>query len=254
MVLWRGRLAFDRRGMGKGEARRTGSILHAARTVASSCSFRSDRAGTRKSWPPHFTKERRHGHPRIFPSTLNMADDRLTRAPIPFGLMVLGGSSTILHGGLKETNTTLVGSMHTTALMTKRPQATLLFAPPFLTPFSYPDYRGLSQRPLNFPFILVDTPALHANLLFSFFYISLTPHQTRRRVRWLRPPRLRPSLFRPYLRKHLDSYLRYRRRTRRFRLSRGLYLCYLLRSYPILQTRGTDSLLVCLPHSRLVRV
>ena len=159
--------------MGKGEARRTGSILHVARTMASSCSPRSGRAGTRTSFPPRFTNERKHGHPRISPSTLNMADGSLARTPFPFGLVVLGGSSTIIHGRLKEKNTTLVGSMHTTAFLYMKtwPQATL--SPSFLTPFSYPDHRDPSQRPLNFPFILVDTSALRTNLLFSFFYISL---------------------------------------------------------------------------------
>ena len=59
--------------------------------------------------------------------------------------------------------------------MTNGPQATLLFVSLFSDPLSYPDHRDLSQRPLNFPFILVDTATLRTNFLFSFFLYFRPP-------------------------------------------------------------------------------
>ena len=59
--------------------------------------------------------------------------------------------------------------------MTNEPQATLLFVSLLSNPLSYPDHRDLSQRPLNFPFILVDTATPRTNFLFSFLYFFARP-------------------------------------------------------------------------------
>lgn len=90
---------------------------------------------------------------------------------------------------------------------------------------------------------------------FVLVILYFSAHRLRQGVRWPRPPPLRPTPLRIYLRRsHSDSYLRFRRKTRRFRRSRRLYLCYRLRSYPTFQTWGTDSPLVWLPPSRPFQV
>jgi len=169
--------------------------------------------------------------------------------------MALGGAPPQPHGDRKRQKSPRGFRTHDGPLVNGQ-RATLSFALSLFSPlFSYPGHRDHPQRPeFSFLFPKHDHPS-HQPFVLAFFYISLTtPHQTRRRVRWLRPPRLRPRL-RVYLKRlHSDSYLRYRRRTRRFRRSRGLYLCYPLQSYQSFQTWGTDSLLLWPPPSRLVPV
>ena len=60
--------------------------------------------------------------------------------------------------------------------MVNRPLTTLSFASLFLTPFSYPGYRDLSQRPLVSPFILLNTTTpSHQPFVLVFLYFSDHP-------------------------------------------------------------------------------
>jgi hypothetical protein len=129
--------------------------------------------------------------------------------------------------------------------------------PPFLSPSSFSPLihiRAVTVFLNGLEFLFYSpTHTTYHQLLFLLFF-SDRHHQTRRRVRWPRP-QLRPRPPRAYFKRpRLDSYLRSRRRTRRIRRSRRLYLCYNPRFYPNFQSWVTDSLRVWLLLSRLVRV
>jgi hypothetical protein len=124
--------------IGKG-ARCAGLILYAVRIIiVVSVRFpRSGRAVMRPSCPPRRSNERTHGHPRNHPLQHVTWRTAVSLRAISFGLMALGGSSSLPSGGQKRPKT-LVGSAHSMATfeMANRPWTTghPFFHPPLFLP------------------------------------------------------------------------------------------------------------------------
>jgi len=180
------------------EARCTGSTLYAARIVSPSWVPRSNYMGMRTSCPPHLLYEKRHGHPKTFPFNTEHGGRSCRLCAISFWSCSPGRIVPLPRWDQKRKNPH--GFRAHDSPLRKWPTG---HGPPFLSPLSLFLFISGPSRSFptasEFPFYSLNTTTLHARFCSRFFIFlrpTPPPHQTRWRVRWLRPPRLRPKLFR----------------------------------------------------------